>query len=60
MNYQSSWGVRCERCTVEKKGRDLFDLWFLYKSGSLSVEKLLEAFDHYMSMNQMKVRRATF
>jgi predicted nucleotidyltransferase component of viral defense system len=53
-------GSKMRALYCRKKGRDLFDLWFLYKSGSLSVEKLLEAFDHYMSMNQMKVSRAMF
>ena len=32
-----------------KKGRDLFDLWYALNNADVNVEKVIEAFKHYMS-----------
>src|SRR5690606_15114245 len=43
-----------------KKGRDLFDLWYALNNAGVNVEKVIEAFKHYMSEEGNTVTRKEF
>lgn len=43
-----------------KKGRDLFDLWYLLTTLNLNPERIISAFNTYMKLSQLSVRRKDF
>lgn len=43
-----------------KKGRDLFDLWYALNNANVSVEKVIEAFKHYMNEEGNEVTQKEF
>lgn len=43
-----------------KKGRDLFDLWYLLTTLNLNPERIISAFNTYMKLSQLTVRRKDF
>lgn len=43
-----------------KKGRDLFDLWYALHNANVNVEKLIEAFKHYMTEEGNHVTQKEF
>ncbi|WP_281335976.1 nucleotidyl transferase AbiEii/AbiGii toxin family protein [Flavobacterium eburneipallidum] len=43
-----------------KKGRDLFDLWYALNNADVNVEKLIEAFKHYMAEEGNHVTQKEF
>lgn len=43
-----------------KKGRDLFDLWYAMNNAYVNVEKVIEAFRHYMNEERSMVSQKEF
>lgn len=43
-----------------KKGRDLFDLWYAMNNADVNVEKVIQAFKHYMNEERNKVTQKEF
>src|SRR5699024_4799763 len=43
-----------------KKGRDLFDLWYALNNANVNIEKVIEAFHHYMSEEGNTVTQKEF
>lgn len=43
-----------------KKGRDLFDLWYALNNADVNVEKVIEAFKHYMNEEENTVTQKEF
>ena len=43
-----------------KKGRDLFDLWYALNNSDVNVEKVIEAFKHYMKEEDNNVTQKEF
>lgn len=43
-----------------KKGRDLFDLWYALNNADVNVDKVIEAFKHYMNEEGNKVTQKEF
>lgn len=43
-----------------KKGRDLFDLWYALNNANVNIEKVIEAFKHYMNEEGNAVTQKEF
>lgn len=43
-----------------KKERDLFDLWYALNNADVNVEKVIDAFKHYMQKEGNEVTRNEF
>lgn len=43
-----------------KKGRDLFDLWYALNNAEVNIEKVIEAFKHYMNEEGNEVTQKEF
>jgi predicted nucleotidyltransferase component of viral defense system len=43
-----------------RKGRDLFDLWYILKDSSISIEKIIEIFNVYCRINNTSISRDMF
>ncbi len=43
-----------------KKGRDLFDLWHALNNGTVNIDKVIEAFNHYMKAEGNSVTQKLF
>lgn len=43
-----------------KKGRDLFDLWYALNNANVNVDKVIEAFKHYMTEEGNTAKKKKF
>ncbi len=43
-----------------KKGRDLFDLWYALNNAEVNIDKVIEAFRHYMNEEGNRVSQKEF
>lgn len=43
-----------------RKGRDLFDLWYVLEKGLIDCKRVLNIFSHYCKHNQESISRAMF
>jgi predicted nucleotidyltransferase component of viral defense system len=53
-------GTKLRALYQRKKGRDLYDLWAVFQEHEPSVEKILCAFQHYLSLQGVSINRDGF
>lgn len=53
-------GTKLRALFQRKKGRDLFDFWYVLKHNEIDVTKVVEIFHHYLDKQGTRVSRAQF
>jgi len=53
-------GTKLRALYQRRKGRDLFDLWYVAKNSMINVDNVIENFSHYCGHNNEVITRAMF
>lgn len=53
-------GTKLRALYQRRKGRDLFDIWYVVKKDLVDVEKIIEIFNKYCAYNNTKISREEF
>ncbi len=53
-------GTKLRALFQRKKGRDLFDFWFVLKHKNLDVPSIVKIFHHYLAQQGIQISRAQF
>jgi predicted nucleotidyltransferase component of viral defense system len=53
-------GTKLRALFQRKKGRDLFDFWFILKHNEIDVSNVIKIFNHYLDQQGIRVSRAQF
>lgn len=53
-------GTKLRALFQRKKGRDLFDFWYILKHNQLNILETVDVFHHYLDKQGVKVSRAQF
>jgi predicted nucleotidyltransferase component of viral defense system len=53
-------GTKLRALYQRRKGRDLFDLWFALKMGTINANKVISIFEKYCAYNDEPITRAMF
>ena len=53
-------GTKLRALFQRKKGRDLFDFWFILKHNEIDVSNVVKIFNHYLDQQGIQVPRAQF
>lgn len=53
-------GTKLRALFQRKKGRDLFDFWFILKHNEIDLPSVVKIFNHYLDQQDIRVSRAQF
>ncbi len=53
-------GTKLRALFQRKKGRDLFDFWYILKHNNINVTSVIKIFNHYLDKQGIRVTRAQF
>jgi len=53
-------GTKVRALYQRKKGRDLFDLWFIIKNLGCEMEKILYAYEHYKKLSDVRISKKQY
>ena len=53
-------GTKLRALFQRKKGRDLFDFWFVLKHHKMNLQNVVKIFHHYLDKQGIQVSRAQF
>ena len=53
-------GTKLRALFQRKKGRDLFDFWFILKHNEINVSNVVKIFNHYLDQQGIRISRAQF
>ena len=53
-------GTKLRALFQRKKGRDLFDFWFILKHNEIDVPSIVKVFHHYLAQQGIQISRAQF
>lgn len=53
-------GTKLRALFQRKKGRDLFDFWFVLKHHQIDLQNVVKIFHHYLEQQDIQISRAQF
>lgn len=59
-NLNELLGTKIRALYQRKKGRDLFDIWYILKNHNIDIEKTINAFQKYMDFVDCKVSKKQY
>jgi predicted nucleotidyltransferase component of viral defense system len=53
-------GTKLRALYQRKKGRDLFDIWYIIQKDMANIQEILDSFHHYLDMSGTRITRKQF